>query len=179
MPRIPRSYLPHFGTYQVTPLGVASTAIVRNDDERLFLVGLLAREVLGRAWLLLAWCLMDSHLHLIVECALPSLSAGMQRMNGVYAQEFNRRHEWKGHLFGDRFSSTVIEDDEHLRGAIEYVLSNPVEAGFVARAEDWPWSGAEHLFDAQPADTLDRHGRRGADRPRRARAQPEGRHRQA
>src|SRR5438477_13024570 len=102
MPRIPRSYLPQEGTYHVTILGVASTAIVRTDDERLFLLGLLAREVLGRAWRVLAWCLMDTHLHLIVECALPSLSAGMQRINGVYAQEFNRRHERKGHLFGDR-----------------------------------------------------------------------------
>ena len=33
----------------------------------------------------------------IVDCVLTSLSAGMQRMNGTHAQEFNRRHGRHGH----------------------------------------------------------------------------------
>src|SRR5437764_6943253 len=179
MTRIPRSWLPPVGMYHVTILGVDSTAIVRDDRDRNFLLGLFAREILERNWRILAWCLMDTHLHFIVECVLTSLSAGMQRMNGTHAQEFNRRHARRGHLFGDRFASTVIVDDDHLRNAIQYVLANPVAADLAGLAEDWSWSGAEHLFDGEDADTLDGHGRRRADRPRRAGAQAEGRHRAA
>jgi REP element-mobilizing transposase RayT len=123
MPRIPRSYLPPVGIYHVTILGVNSTPIVRDDRDRLFLLGLFAREIVERQWRVVAWCLLDTHLHFIVECVLASLSAGMQRMNGTHAQAFNRRHDRHGHLFGDRFSSTVVVDDDHLRNAIAYVLA--------------------------------------------------------
>src|SRR5205085_1381000 len=92
MPRIPRSYLPPVGTYHVTILGVNSTPIVRDDRDRLFLLGLLAREIVERRWRVLAWCLLDTRLHFIVEGVLTSLSAGMQRMNGTHARAFNRRH---------------------------------------------------------------------------------------
>jgi putative transposase len=33
-------------------------------------------------------------------------------------------------------------DEAHLRNAIRYVELNPVRAGLVARAEDYPWSSA-------------------------------------
>jgi hypothetical protein len=34
----------------------------------------------------------------------------------------------------------VVEDDAHLVNRIEYVLQNPVRAGLVERAADWPWA---------------------------------------
>jgi len=154
MPRIPRNHLPPHGLFHVTVRGVGSATIFTADAERRFMLALLAREVLERRWRVVAWCLMNTHFHLIVECELWSLSAGMQRMNGTYAQEFNRRHGRWGHLFGDRFASWFIRDEEHLRNAVDYVLNNPVEAGLAATADDWPWSGREHLFDARPVDTL-------------------------
>ena len=86
------------------------------------------------------FCLMPNHYHLVVETELWRLSAGVQSLNGVYAQAFNRRHRRWGHLFGERFASWVVEDDAHLVNTIEYVLQNPVRAGLVERAADWPWA---------------------------------------
>jgi putative transposase len=68
------------------------------------------------------------------------LSAGMHRLNGRYAQWFNQRHGFDGHLFQGRFSSKLVESDGHLLSSIRYVLRNPVEAGLCAVPEDWPWS---------------------------------------
>jgi len=59
------------------------------------------------------------------------LTAGMQKLNGRYAQRFNRRYDRVGHVFQNRFSSHVIEDDEHFRRAIAYVHANPVDAGLL------------------------------------------------
>ena len=102
MPRPLRSDLPD-GIYHVTTRGVAGTRIfVDDDDRRTFLARLL--DVVGRfGWCCHALCLMDTHYHLVIETTRVSLSAGLKRLNGLYAQGFNERHERRGHLFGDRF----------------------------------------------------------------------------
>jgi len=64
------------------------------------------------------------------------------------AQSFNARYERAGHVFGARFSSWLIESEEHLAAAIRYVLENPVRAGLCDRPEDWPWSGTRTALEA-------------------------------
>jgi putative transposase len=50
-----------------------------------------------------------------------------------------------GHLFQGRFGAVVM-DEPHLLAAARYVALNPVVAGLVSHAEDWPWSSARaHL----------------------------------
>jgi REP element-mobilizing transposase RayT len=44
-----------------------------------------------------------------------------------------------GHLFQGRFGAVVM-DEPHLLAAARYIALNPVVAGLVSRAEDWPWS---------------------------------------
>jgi REP element-mobilizing transposase RayT len=117
---------------------VARTATFRADDEYRLFLRLLVRVVERHEWRMHGFCLMPNHYHLVVETELCRLSAGVQGLNGVYAQAFNRRHGRWGHLFGERFASWVVED-AHLVNTIEYVLQNPVRAGLVARAADWPW----------------------------------------
>jgi putative transposase len=46
-----------------------------------------------------------------------------------------------GHLFQGRFGAVVM-DEPHLLAATRYIALNPVSAGLVSRAEDWPWSSA-------------------------------------
>ena len=152
MPRLARYLLPERGIYHVTTRGVARQAISRDDeDRRLFLV-LLAGVTRRTDWDCHAFCLMPNHHHLIVETYQDVLSVGLRFLNGRYAQAFNQRHERSGHLFGDRFAAYVIQDEEHLRAATEYVRQNPVRAGLCRRADDWPWSGARRrLFSRRAA----------------------------
>jgi REP element-mobilizing transposase RayT len=86
--------------------------------------------------------LLTNHYHLIVETLLKSLSRGLHRLNGVYAQAFNGRYARSGHLFGDRFAAFVIRDEDHLRNACDYVRQNPVRAGLCEEASKWPWAGS-------------------------------------
>jgi REP element-mobilizing transposase RayT len=85
---------------------------------------------------------MTNHYHLVVDALRDELSAGCHRLNGVYAQTFNRRYRRKGHLFGDRFWSGLIEDDDELHDTCAYVLANPVRAGLCEQPTDWPWNGS-------------------------------------
>jgi hypothetical protein len=83
---------------------------------------------------------MTNHFHLLWETHDESLSAGMQRLNGEYAQGFNRRHGSVGHVFQDRFFSKPVVTDAHALEAIRYIARNPVEAGLARTPEEWPWS---------------------------------------
>ena len=67
----------------------------------------------------------------------------MACLNSTYARAFNNRHSRFGHLFADRFSSYVIESEEHYEQATRYILENPVKAGLCADAAAWPWSGVD------------------------------------
>jgi REP-associated tyrosine transposase len=153
VPRIRRSELPD-GIFHVTTRGVFRRHVFTDDADRLHFLELLELVVRRHVWECHAFCLMGTHYHLVVETATDPLSAGMQYLNGEYAQRFNRRHGRDGHVFGARFSSWVIRDDDHFVRTVEYVLANPVRAGLVEDWTRWPWSAArggqgpwrEHTF---------------------------------
>lgn len=128
--------------FQITTRSVFRRLIFRDDDDRRDFLRLLALVVGRHRWECHAFCLMGTHYHLVVETTTDRMSSGMQYLNGVYAQRFNRRHRRHGHAFGGRFASWVIRDDEHYGRTIEYVLINPVRAGLVEDWTDWKWSGA-------------------------------------
>jgi hypothetical protein len=56
------------------------------------------------------------------------------------AARLRQRHRGSGHVWQGRFKAFPIAADEHLRSVLRYVERNPLRAGLVERAEDWPWS---------------------------------------
>ena len=140
MARLPR-YVFSDGHFHVAARGAGRIAIYRDDDDCRVFLGLLATIARKHDWTVHAVCLMTNHYHLVLEATVAQLSAGFQRLNGRYAQGFNARHGRWGHLFGERFWSGAIEDEEELVAVCRYVIANPVRAGLVRRAADWPWSG--------------------------------------
>jgi putative transposase len=113
--------------------------VAGDDDRRAFVTG-LARVAERYGWRVHAYCLMDTHVHLVVETPEPNLGAGMQRLLGGYAYGFNRRHRRFGHLFAGRFGAVLVETEAHAVQVSAYVVLNPVRAALVAAPEDWPWS---------------------------------------
>jgi REP element-mobilizing transposase RayT len=83
---------------------------------------------------------MDTHLHLLLESRKSNLSEFMRRLLTAYTVWFNKRHQIHGHLFAGRFKSLVVERGEYLVSVSRYIHRNPVEAGLVDNAEDYPWS---------------------------------------
>ena len=62
-----------------------------------------------------------------------------------YTRRINFREKWRGYLWQGRFASFVM-DEPYLVAAARYVELNPVRAGLVADAGEWPWSSASaHL----------------------------------
>jgi putative transposase len=155
VPRRPRDQTP--GYFHVTTRGNNRRDIFETVDDRRIFLALLNRIARQQEWKLPAWCLMINHFHLVLETRHENLSAGMQRLNGVYAKWFNAWHNRKNHLFGRRFWSKRIEDETQLRDTAEYILHNPVRAGFCADPWDWRWSGGTLLHAPPSLEIADLH----------------------
>jgi putative transposase len=142
VPRIPRGVALAGGRYfHVTARGVEGRRIFLDDHDRRAFLRLLRLVARRHRWRVHAYCLMDNHVHLVVETRPRLLSDGMHRLLFRHAQRFNERYGRKGHLFGSRFAARVIRRASYLVNACAYVRWNPVRAGRVATPAGWPWGG--------------------------------------
>jgi DNA-binding transcriptional regulator YiaG len=98
---------------------------------------------------------MDNHVHILVGEGKEGIALVMKRINVSYVIYFNKKYNRIGHLFQDRFKSEVIETDSYLLEAIRYIHNNPVKAGIVSKATDYPWSSYK-LYQADSGGFIDR-----------------------
>jgi REP-associated tyrosine transposase len=140
VPRPPRVVVPG-GFYHVGTRGNNRQPVYWADDDRDDFLGLLAEAVGRWEWIVMTYCLMPNHFHLVVHMPQAGLSEGMQFLNGGYARRANARYGRTGHLFRNRFWSKPVEGDSQLLETIRYVVLNPVRAGLCKTADHWRWSG--------------------------------------
>ena len=114
--------------------------LYRNDEDRYEFLRGLARVTAKFEWTCLAYCLMTSHYHLIVDVSDGALPPAMFALNLPYSLHFNRRYGLRGHVQFRRYGSRRIVDEDDLLGVFAYVANNPVEAGLCESPEEWPWS---------------------------------------
>ncbi len=141
MPRIPRVVVPGL-PHHVTQRGNRREDVFFCDADRRKYLELVLEYSLQFGLEVLAYCIMTNHIHLVcVPLLATSLAKVFKPVHSRYAQYFNKRLGICGRLWQDRFFSCPMEED-HLWAAIRYVERNPVRAGMVAKAEDYPWSSA-------------------------------------
>jgi putative transposase len=94
---------------------------------------------------LLNFSVLDNTIHLIIK---PddgvSLSDLMRWLKTNFAKAWNKRNNTSGHLWGERFQSTIIESEEELGRVMMFIDEKPVEDRLVRRAENWAWGGLWH-----------------------------------
>jgi len=94
---------------------------------------------------IIAYCLMPNHWHFLLWPLEDGvLSEFMKRLTESQARQWriDTKTVGEGAVYQARFWDTPIFDHLHLLAAWRYIERNPVEAGLVAKAEDWPWSSA-------------------------------------
>jgi REP element-mobilizing transposase RayT len=91
-------------------------------------------------WVILDWCLMTNHFHVVLRIPKNGLAQGMSELIGSYARWSNGRYGRCDHLFGRRYASNEITTDAYLLEACRYVVLNPVRAGLCEHPQQWEWS---------------------------------------
>ena len=128
------------GIYHVYARGNNRERVFLDDQDRRTYLFLLCRVIEQQEWHCLSYCLMDNHVHLLIETPKPNLARGMQRLHSAYAQVFNERHGRVGHVFQGRYGAVRIETDDQLWTTVAYIAANPVRSGLCEGAEQWRWS---------------------------------------
>lgn len=126
--------------YHITSRGNARQTIFLDDRDYTEFLKILCFVVERFNWILHAYCLMGNHYHLLIETPEGNLSKGMRQLNGVYTQQFNRRHNRVGHVLQGRYKAILVDKDNYLLELCRYVVLNPVRARLVKAPKEWQWS---------------------------------------
>ncbi|MBS3873825.1 MAG: transposase [Firmicutes bacterium] len=139
MPRQARRVNPQ-GYYHVMMRGNNRHPIFGRPDDKAYYLKVLQEHCCEDTLAIVAYCLMDNHVHLVLHAASDAFSRALSRTNLKFALRYNTRQKHCGHVFQDRFRSEIIDEPRYLLAAIRYVHNNPVKAKLVNAPRDYRWS---------------------------------------
>jgi len=87
-----------------------------------------------------AFCLMDNHVHLLIQVGVIPLSKIIQNLSFRYTKYINHQTRETGHLFQGRYKAIVVDADSYLLELSRYIHLNPVRSGLCKKADEFEWS---------------------------------------
>lgn len=142
MPEPKRVWIPD-SSYHITTRGNRKSDIFKDAaDYSMYL--LLIKDCLNYyeefSYEIVCYCLMTNHVHLIVRTNEKEAAYFMRRLNSMYAKYFNKKYDYRGHLYQDRYFSNLIQTKVKLLEISRYIHLNPVRAKMVSLPEDYKYS---------------------------------------
>jgi putative transposase len=112
-----------------------------DSSDYLVYLGLLRQLITKLRPALHAYCLMTNHVHLLLTVTEQAcLRRLMHGLGQRYACYFNRKYARTGTMWEGRFKSCIVDSSTYVLACYRYIEMNPVRAGIVAHAGDYPWS---------------------------------------
>ena len=141
--------------YHVLNRGNARSEVFHKPEDYHAFLDAAAESAVRVPVRVLGYCLMPNHFHLVVWPAGDGdLSRWMHWLMTAHVRRYLTHYHHSGHVWQGRFKAFPIQDDGHLLTVLRYVERNPLRAGLVPKAEDWPWSSL-HPDRAKDAPRLD------------------------
>jgi len=128
------------GIYHVMVRGINKEPIFRAVEDRLRYLEILSEVKESSPFVIYAFCLMDNHVHLLLQELGEPIGDTLKRIGSSYVYWFNRKYERVGHLFQGRFRSEAVEDDPYFLTVLRYIHQNPVRAKITQHCHEYPWS---------------------------------------
>jgi putative transposase len=151
MPRAPRAPVGN-QCYHVLNRGNARQQVFFKDGDYQAFLKAVAHACVEVPMRVLAWCLLPNHFHLVVWTHDDGdLSRWMHWLQNTQVRRYHQHYHSHGHLWQGRFKAFPIQHDEHLLTVLRNVERNPLRAGLVAQAEDYPWSSLRCQLPSTPA----------------------------
>jgi REP element-mobilizing transposase RayT len=139
--------MPRYARIHVT--GGLFHIISRFHDRRYYLDIEGAREkyldLLGKAvethdGRIIAYCLMSTHIHLVMQLGSDPIGLLARKVHGPFGAWINKKRGGLGTILADRPKSVLVHSEMYGMEQIRYVHNNPVRAGVVSRASESDWS---------------------------------------
>lgn len=148
MPRKARRRILYDGCYAHVYSRALEKRFIFNDTEDFsFFKDRLLTYLQGENFRIHHYCLMNTHFHLLVSIkSLEGFSQQLKSLKEEYVRYYHKKYEKCGPVWWGRFGSQLIESEKYLYACGLYIEMNPVEAGMVRVAEDWPYSSSRYYF---------------------------------
>jgi len=126
--------------YHITTRGNRRSDLFKSEEDYVIYLAILKEVKYKTEFELLCYCLMTNHVHLQIKTFDCSISIIMKRINQIYAQYFNKKYNYIGHVFQDRYHSEIIKDDSQMLTTSRYIHLNAVRANMVKEPEEYDYS---------------------------------------
>jgi putative transposase len=103
---------------------------------------------------IIAYALMQTHIHLFVHDRSGKVSQFMNSLHGEYAQYFNHVTGRVGHVFGERFNSKVVQANKYGIWLSRYIHLQAVEAGLVTDPSHYAWTSYRRYLGEEPLEFI-------------------------
>lgn len=143
--------------HHVLARGNKKGEIFKNNRDREKYIELIRKYKTRYEFKLYAYCLMNNHIHLLIEEGKISLSKIMQGIQQSYTQYINKKYNTTGHVFEQRYKSIPCLEERYLEKLIAYIHNNPVESGIVKKCEQYLWSGHNEIIQSDSNSIIDRN----------------------
>ena len=111
--------------YHIMIRGVGDIKLYKDNCDKDKYLELIGRYQVKFGFKVYAYCLMDTHGHIVIDSFGADISKIMHGINQCYAQYYNRKYKRCGHVFGDRFKSKIVRNDKYLLTLSAYIHNNP------------------------------------------------------
>jgi len=103
---------------------------------------------------IVAYCLMQSHIHLFVFDLPGKVSQFMTSLHGEYAKYYNHVTGHIGHVFGERYNNKVVQANVYGLWLSRYIHRQALAAGLVADSREYHWSSYQAYLGETPLGFL-------------------------
>ncbi|RWZ51331.1 transposase [Halobacillus fulvus] len=142
------------GVYHIILRGNNQQTIFEDGRDKRHFIDILKRYRKQNKYRLYAYCLMDNHIHFLMEERGDTISAALKRINVSYVRWYNAKYDRCGHLYQDRFKSVVVENVNSFLIVLRYIHQNPWKAGIARDIYSNPWTSIhEYLHSSTFIDT--------------------------
>jgi putative transposase len=152
LPRQARKKSPS-GIYHIIMRGINRQSIFEDEEDKRKLIDVFARYKEISCYRLFAYCLMDNHVHILIQEQKEPIAMIIKRVSASYVLWFNRKYDRCGHLFQERFKSETVDTDSYFLTVLRYIHQNPVKAKIAGDVSEYKWSsyceymGKGHIVD--------------------------------
>jgi putative transposase len=154
MPRIARAVAVRF-PHHVIQRGNNKEKVFFEEEDRQKYLELLKKYSDKWECPILAYCLMNNHVHLLARPKRDeSLYKMMQGITLCYTQHINRKYEKTGRLWESRYHSCIVDREHYLWAVARYIEQNPKRAKIVKKEEGYSYSSAKAHIEGKRDDIL-------------------------
>lgn len=132
--------------YHITQRGNLRKQIFFSDEDRSSFCLLMQKYFTKYNHRVHAFCLMDNHVHLLIQAGPTPFAKAMQSIISLHSRRLNRRYKTTGHRFETRFHASVIDTENHLLAVLKYIHMNPVKAHIVRTPTEYLWQTHNHYI---------------------------------